>query len=355
MMQFNTIIPSIKRIFSSLRTLPYGVLLLSMLLLSTTLLTPVTAQVRRVTYYYTDLQGSVISMADERGNKIATPGHASSEAYAPFGSRLSWTTNSQNQPLTYTGKPEDRETSLMYLGGRHYNGLFGRFYQLDPIPFKPGHPFTFNRYAYANNNPYKFTDPNGLQAEDNYGGNQEANRAKLYAEYGNGFDSAVERNKLFADPIRRGAKVAGDALEMLSPIPTSPGEAAAMVVGGGAAAKVGGRLFSKIGRFFAKKPEAKVELVKQFSESAIESAVRYAIDNKNNRNHIFHEKHKLQSLVAKLGGEENTMKEILKAADGKLPDMGLFDNVQINIGGETVHIRGFVHEGIPKMATMFIE
>ncbi len=32
---------------------------------------------------------------------------------------------------------------------------------VDPVPFSDGAVHSFNRYAYANNNPYRFTDPDG--------------------------------------------------------------------------------------------------------------------------------------------------------------------------------------------------
>jgi uncharacterized protein RhaS with RHS repeats len=42
---------------------------------------------------------------------------------------------------------------------RYYDPLIGRFYSNDPMGFRDVH--SFNRYAYANNNPYKYTDPDG--------------------------------------------------------------------------------------------------------------------------------------------------------------------------------------------------
>ena len=42
--------------------------------------------------------------------------------------------------------------------------MIGRFYSNDPIGFRDVH--SFNRYAYANNNPYKYVDPTGMCSRD---------------------------------------------------------------------------------------------------------------------------------------------------------------------------------------------
>jgi uncharacterized protein RhaS with RHS repeats len=49
---------------------------------------------------------------------------------------------------------------------RYYDPVIGRFYSNDPVDMlghmQKGNPtMGFNRYAYANNNPYKYTDPDG--------------------------------------------------------------------------------------------------------------------------------------------------------------------------------------------------
>ena len=41
---------------------------------------------------------------------------------------------------------------------------FARFVGVDPAPVDPNNVHSFNRYTYANNNPYKFVDPDGRQA-----------------------------------------------------------------------------------------------------------------------------------------------------------------------------------------------
>ena len=44
---------------------------------------------------------------------------------------------------------------------RYYDPEVGRFYSNDQVGFSTDNPFSFNRYAYADNNPYKFVDPDG--------------------------------------------------------------------------------------------------------------------------------------------------------------------------------------------------
>jgi uncharacterized protein RhaS with RHS repeats len=45
---------------------------------------------------------------------------------------------------------------------RYYDPVIGRFYSNDPVGYTAKNPvMSFNRYMYVNNNPYKYTDPNG--------------------------------------------------------------------------------------------------------------------------------------------------------------------------------------------------
>ena len=45
---------------------------------------------------------------------------------------------------------------------RYYDPVIGRFLSNDPVGYSNTH--NFNRYAYANNNPYKYVDPDGENA-----------------------------------------------------------------------------------------------------------------------------------------------------------------------------------------------
>jgi hypothetical protein len=47
--------------------------------------------------------------------------------------------------------------------------VIGRFISTDPKQFDEENPHLFNRYAYANNNPYKYHDPDGQMSVLLYG------------------------------------------------------------------------------------------------------------------------------------------------------------------------------------------
>jgi RHS repeat-associated protein len=56
----------------------------------------------------------------------------------------------------------------MYMQARYYDPVIGRFYSNDPVDAishlgRQGGIHGFNRYAYANNNPYKYIDPDGRE------------------------------------------------------------------------------------------------------------------------------------------------------------------------------------------------
>ena len=61
----------------------------------------------------------------------------------------------------FTGKLNNSDTGISDFGARAYNPLLGRFMQQDPETVHDDKPFTFNRYAYANNNPLFYIDPDG--------------------------------------------------------------------------------------------------------------------------------------------------------------------------------------------------
>ncbi len=108
-----------------------------------------------VVYYYNDAAGTPVAAADEFGTLIWD------ETYTPYGNRYEKEDGQTQNGLWYTGKPTEDATGLSYLGARWYNPQIGRFYSADPVGFKDASPLSFNRYAYGNNNPYRYVDPDG--------------------------------------------------------------------------------------------------------------------------------------------------------------------------------------------------
>jgi len=78
--------------------------------------------------------------------------------YKPYGSPA---LGSPSDGPGYTAHVSDRDTALVYMQARYYDPASGKFLSVDPIAPEAGNSFSFNRYAYANNNPYKFVDPDG--------------------------------------------------------------------------------------------------------------------------------------------------------------------------------------------------
>ncbi|HWT17150.1 MAG TPA: RHS repeat-associated core domain-containing protein, partial [Patescibacteria group bacterium] len=81
--------------------------------------------------------------------------------YEPYGAPLP--TPHDGSP-SYTGHQYDTGTGLIYAQQRYYDPQLGIFYSPDPMAVDTTSAFNFNRYAYANNSPYKFTDPDGRAA-----------------------------------------------------------------------------------------------------------------------------------------------------------------------------------------------
>ena len=109
----------------------------------------------RITYYHTDALGSPTAATDQQGNVVWR------EAYEPYGERIKKEPASSSNPRWYTGHVLDAETGLQYARARYYDPVIGRFMGVDPAPFTERNIHSFNRYAYAANNPYKYVDPDG--------------------------------------------------------------------------------------------------------------------------------------------------------------------------------------------------
>lgn len=108
-----------------------------------------------VTYIHTDGLGSPVARTDSAGNVI------SRTRYEPYG----YVASGVQPTIGFTGHVNDVDTGLTYMQQRYYDPVAGRFLSIDPLLTDANTGSSFNRYDYANNNPYKFIDPDGRDPE----------------------------------------------------------------------------------------------------------------------------------------------------------------------------------------------
>lgn len=104
---------------------------------------------RQTSYVHTDGLRSAVAETDETG--VVT----GRTRYEPYGAP---TSGEYVQGPGYAGHVMDAATQLVYMQQRYYDPIAGRFLSTDPVEASPA---SFNRYWYANNNPYRFIDPDG--------------------------------------------------------------------------------------------------------------------------------------------------------------------------------------------------
>ena len=115
-----------------------------------------------IIFFFNDAAGSAVTAVNEAGEVCW------SEVYTPYGDK---TVNDDlvsptgcgivGEERGFTGHTEDVNSDLVYMQQRYYDPSIGRFLSIDPMDADPANPKTINRYAYANNNPYKYVDPDG--------------------------------------------------------------------------------------------------------------------------------------------------------------------------------------------------
>jgi RHS repeat-associated protein len=107
----------------------------------------------RITFLHSDASGSPVAATNEAGAVIWR------KTYAPYGKASN---KDGDNRIGYTGHVED-QNGLIYAGARYYDPTLGRFLSDDPSRFSEANPMSFNRFAYANDNPYKYVDPDGRE------------------------------------------------------------------------------------------------------------------------------------------------------------------------------------------------
>ena len=103
-------------------------------------------------YMHTDALGSPVART---GSALELLGRT---RYEPYGA-----TAAGAAPLRigFAGHVSDADTALLYMQQRYYEPIAGRFLSVDPVTTDAKTGEHFNRYVYAENNPYKYADPDG--------------------------------------------------------------------------------------------------------------------------------------------------------------------------------------------------
>lgn len=107
---------------------------------------------RRTTYQHLNYLGTPLLTSKPNGQINQA------ESLTPYGEPYS---NNWVKGIGFTGHTTDAQTRLTYMQQRYMDGAGGRFLSVDPIKPSTYDGSNFNRYWYANNNPYKYVDPDG--------------------------------------------------------------------------------------------------------------------------------------------------------------------------------------------------
>lgn len=119
--------------------------------------TVVGGAVQSLVYHHPDVSGSTLASTDSSGALRWR------ESYRPYGDAI--IKSAVADDAWYHNKSRDPASGYLDFGARNYDAQLGRFLSIDPIDFSESNVASFNRYAYANNNPLKFRDPDGRWAE----------------------------------------------------------------------------------------------------------------------------------------------------------------------------------------------
>jgi RHS repeat-associated protein len=107
-----------------------------------------------VEYQHTDALGTPVAVTNASRTVIER------SDYEPYGQVLN---RAQHDGPGFTGHVQDAMTGLTYMQQRYYDPQLGKMLSVDPVTAYDKPLTNFNRYFYANNNPYRFTDPDGRQ------------------------------------------------------------------------------------------------------------------------------------------------------------------------------------------------
>jgi RHS repeat-associated protein len=274
---------------------------------------------KKTDYIY--LNGSLIARSESVNGSAATPTYIHTDGlhspvaetntignvtqqirYEPYGG--AWGSSATQGP-GYTGQVTDTSTGLSYMQQRYYDFLAGRFLSNDPAGVDAA---SFNRYWYADNNPYKYIDRDGRESgcfSNNFGcgiGHDTPETIRDQAVAMAGF-ATLMTGGLFAPELAGGGMVAATTKALLG---------------------IGGK-----------------------KVTAAEA---------NKVAHIFGQaKHGLDGVAKAMGGEAKALQAIekatVKAVDASKD--GVFKTV-VNVGGQEVTVTGKIVAGEVKVGTAYI-
>jgi RHS repeat-associated protein len=117
-----------------------------------------------IQYAYADYLGSILTVTNSTGSVSAEQNF---DAWGRMRNPTTWAYPTATSPLPsylslyrgYTGHEQLKEFGLINMNGRMYDPVLGRMLSVDNYTHNGTQGY--NRYAYAMNNPLKYTDPSG--------------------------------------------------------------------------------------------------------------------------------------------------------------------------------------------------
>lgn len=106
----------------------------------------------KLTYLHHDAQGNLAASSNAQGQLL------SQHVWSPYGEV---DVPPSSEIPGYSGHLGDGSSGLIYMGQRYYDPLVGRFISPDPFASSTSSASNFNRYRYAGNNPFRYSDPTG--------------------------------------------------------------------------------------------------------------------------------------------------------------------------------------------------
>ena len=118
---------------------------------------PLATETATLKYQHTDALGTPVAVTNAAKTTTET------SEYEPYGQLV-------NKPAFdgpgFTGHVQDAATGLTYMQQRYYDPMLGVFLSVDPVTAYDNPISQFHRYRYANNNPYRFVDPDGRVSDE---------------------------------------------------------------------------------------------------------------------------------------------------------------------------------------------